>query len=283
MHGAASSRNALIKYSRATGFVSTASQNPTTCPTTGAGGDGRLIVAGGNTTTPTYTDATATQATVAGTIICGATGYVQAVASNTATSGTSGTFGWWAFQYPLGGVNIGNAFLFHEPIAIGSTPSQDTDPSARYFQEANDNLNYPTIVGSYNNNTAGTYRGWSYWEAYGLAGAAYRLNQSANNFFTYNQTTASTGVSWPAFGGSLSPYDGKVTMTPLLIGGFSNGTRTLFKGYSTGTLTFQTSQNFVDTFNLSTADPRVCVQVAYIATAPGNCAIPWVTSVVPLV
>lgn len=282
-HGAAGSAVALVKYSRATGFGT--GGTATASPTTGVGGDGQIIV-GASTATA---ESAATSGVGNGGTICGTTGYVQCVASNTATAGTNGTFGWWAFQYPVGGGTYGNAFLFHEPIAVGSTPSTDQDPSATYFISNASGASSPTIIGSTNTLgiTAANFNGWAFWEAYGLAGAAYRRNNPGNIFVTYNNTIGSgLAISWPYFGGSLSPYDGKVTMTPILVGGAANPgtvTRTLFKGYSTGILTFQTTQNFVDTFNLSSADPRVCVQNANSTISVGNCAIPWVTSVVPLV
>jgi hypothetical protein len=286
MHGLAGGNTALIKYSRSTGFNTTGAQNATTCPTTGVGGDGQLIVAAGNASTPTFTDLTATTIG-SGTLpdptrvtqVCGSAGYVQCVASDAAVNGV---YGFWAFQYPVGGSAILAACLFQEPITPGSTPSGDTDPSARYFIEVNGGST-PSIIGNVSTTVSNTttYRGWSYWNAYGLGGAAYVRNRGANVYVQWNNTTgAFAGISFPTVAaGSLSPYDGKVSMLPVLIGGASTADIVLWKGFSSSVLTFSTTQNFADTFNLSSADPRIAVQVG----PAGSCAIPWVTGVVPTV
>jgi len=91
MHGAASSKDGLIKYSRSTGFNTTAAQNATTCPTTGVGGDGQLIAA----LNTTLTDLTATTSGSATAIVWTQAGYVQCVANNVAVNGV---YGFWAFQ-----------------------------------------------------------------------------------------------------------------------------------------------------------------------------------------
>ena len=278
MHGAASSKDGLIKYSRSTGFNTTAAQNATTCPTTGVGGDGQLIAA----LNTTLTDLTATTSGSATAIVWTQAGYVQCVANNVAVNGV---YGFWAFQYPAGGSAIGAACLFQEPIAPGSTPVGDTDPSARYFLASNGSAGATTVSIIGNVSTAvsnvTTYQGWSYWNAYGLGGAAYVRNRAANVYFAWNNTTASiAGISAPTVAaGSLSPYDGKVSMLPVLLGGASYNDIVLWKGFSSSLLTFSTTQNFADTFNLSSADPRIAVQVG----PAGSCAIPWVTGVVPTV
>lgn len=286
MHGLAGGNTALIKYSRATGFNTTGAQNATTCPTTGVGGDGQLIVAAGNASTPTFTDLTATTIG-SGTIpdptrvtqVCGSTGYVQCVANNAAVNGV---YGFWAFQYPVGGSPILAACLFQEPITPGSTPSGDNDPSARYYIEANGGST-PSVIGNVSTTVSNTttYRGWSYWNAYGLGGATYVRNRGANVYFSWNNTTGTIGgISFPTVAaGSLSPYDGKVSMLPVLIGGASTADIVLWKGFSSSILTFATTQNFADTFNLSSADPRIAVQIG----PAGSCAIPWVTGIVPTV
>ena len=276
LHGAVSGNTALVKYSRSTGFGT--GGTATTCSTTGVGGDGQLIVAGGTASLPTYTDLTATSLTQA-IQICGSTGYVQCVANNVSVNGA---YGFWAFQYPVGGSAIGAACLFQEPAAPGSTPTGDTDPSARYYIETNGGST-PSIVGNVSTTVSNTttYRGWSYWNAYGLGGAAYVRNRGANVYVQWNNTTGNfAGISSPTVAaGSLSPYDGKVSMLPLLLGGASTADIVLWKGFSSSLLTFSTTQNFADTFNLSSADPRIAVQVG----PAGSCAIPWVTGVVPTV
>jgi hypothetical protein len=276
LHGAANGNTALVKYSRSTGFST--GGTATTCSTTGVGGDGQLIVAAGTASLPTWTDQTATSATQA-IQVCGSTGYVQCVANNAAVNGV---YGFWAFQYAAGGSAIGAACLFQEPAAPGSTPTGDNDPSARYYIETNAGST-PSIVGNVSTTVSNTttYRGWSYWNAYGLGGAAYVRNRGANVYVQWNNTTGNfAGISFPTVAaGSLSPYDGKVSMLPLLLGGASISDIVLWKGFSSSLLTFATTQNFADTFNLSSADPRIAVQVG----PAGSCAIPWVTGIVPTV
>jgi hypothetical protein len=271
MHGAASGNTAVIKYSRSTGFST--GGNPTTCSTTGVGGDGQVIVATAN-----QTDLTATTSTQASQV-CGSTGYVQAIANNATVNGV---YGFWAFQYPAGGSAIGAACLFQEPVAPGSTPTGDNDPSARYFIPVNGGTT-PSIIGNVSTTvaTVSVYYGWSYWNAYGLGGAAYVRNRGANIYAQWNNTTGNfAGISFPTVAaGSLSPYDGKVSMLPVLLGGQNHTDVVLWKGFSSSLLTFSTTQNFADTFNLSSADPRIAVQVG----PAGSCAIPWVTGIVPTV
>jgi hypothetical protein len=56
------------------------------------------------------------------------------------------------------------------------------------------------------------------------------------------------------------------------------------KGFSTEALWFGTVQNAMDTFNLSSAAPKITLYGTAVATGISiGCALPWVTGVVPLV
>jgi hypothetical protein len=53
------------------------------------------------------------------------------------------------------------------------------------------------------------------------------------------------------------------------------------KGYTTGVSTFYTTHNLLDTFNLSTSDPKIVVYLA--ASGLTSIAVPWLTNVIPTV
>ena len=75
-------------------------------------------------------------------------------------------------------------------------------------------------------------------------------------------------------------------MYPLLVG--QVGVPTTYaipacipKGYTTGITSFATTHNLLDTFNLSTVDPKIAIA---INTSPQvNIAMPWLTGIVPSV
>ncbi len=232
--------NVIIKYSRSTGFTTGATA--TVAPTTG-GGDGIVWIGTGTDASP-----------VQGTWLPGAaTGYYHAVANDAAVNGV---YGFWWYGYLAGGSS--QRMIGTEAVAAGSTASSDGDQSVRY----RDNL----FVGG-----AGNTVQW--WEAYGLGGAVYR--STGNISLQYN--AAASVIVWPGTGGStsLDPYTGRVPMWAT----FFVGQGFLPKGYSTELAVFATTQNPVDTFNLSTANPKIAL---YTSSNYGT-AFPWVTSVVPLV
>lgn len=238
--------NVIIKYSRATGFTS--GGTATVAPTTG-GGDGVMFVGTG-------TDAAPVQATW---LPGAATGYYHAVASDVAVNGV---YGWWWYGYVAGG---GTARMIGtEAVSPGSTAATDQDPSVRY----QDNLS--ALSGG---NTV------DWWQGYGLSGATYITAGSLGIAFS---DRSGTQIIQPRFTG-LDPYTGKVPMFSAIFG----KTNVMPKGYSTEAALFGTAQNAQDTFNLASAQPKIA---PYATSATGvtpaasqGLALPWVTSVVPLV
>jgi hypothetical protein len=246
-----SSANAIIKYSRATQF-GTNNNSATVAPTTG-GGDG--IVFHG-----TGTDASPVQASL---ISSASAGYLHAVASDTPVNGV---YGWWYIWYLTASPQF-TYVLGTEAVSAGSTPVTDADPSVRYNGSGTQISTTSTTSG------VGLF---SWWEAYGLAGATYRTGGYVAPYYYYN-IGLPTGefATFPGGFTSLDPYSGKVPMLPLLVG--KSGL--MPKGFTTELLCFGTTQNGVDTFNLSTASPKIVISIQ------SQCplAAPWVTSVVPLV
>jgi hypothetical protein len=237
----------IIKYSRATGFGT--GGTATVAPTTGGGGDGVVWVGTG-------TDAAPVQAT---TWLPGAaTGYYHAVASDVAINGV---YGWWWYGYLAGGSTP--RMIGTEAVSPGSTAATDGDPSVRY----QDNL---ALVAAGSQTV-------QWWEAYGLPGAAYR---TAGGFgIAFNGSYAAGVPIMPSFNG-LDPYTGRV---PMFASVFGKGS-TMPKGYSTEAVYFGTVQNAQDTFNLSSASPKIAPYATSVGVGISQgLALPWVTSVVPLV
>lgn len=236
--------NVIIKYSRATGF--NAGGTATVAPTTG--GDGVVWIGTGTDAAPVQT-----------TWLPGAaTGYYHAVANNVAVNGV---YGWWWYGYLAGGSTP--RLIGTEAVSPGSTAATDQDPSVRY----RDNIG---AVSSASQTV-------QWWEAYGLGGATYRTARGfgpvAGGLFS------GSGWLWPLFNG-LDPYTGKVPMFSSLFGDAG----IMAKGYSTEAAWFGTVQNAVDTFNLSSAQPKITLYGTGVATGvSAGFALPWVTSVVPLV
>ncbi len=248
--GAAGTANGLIKYSRQTGFIS-GTPTATLAPNTGVGGDGIVWIGGGTDAIPTSV------------AISQASGYVQAIASNTLSGGASyGGYAFYLISYmTTPSVAAGFMYLlFSEPVAVGSTSSLDQDPTIRYAGAPNTLISQGAPA-------------FSWWQAYGLgvAGTSYVTAG-------YAGTPCCTAVNTPMLTlASVSPYDNKVPLFTLLVG------KPLFvpKGYTTGVSQFNTAQNLLDTFNLSTQEARLVVGNA--AAGSYSASIPWVTNAVPLV
>jgi hypothetical protein len=241
---------AVVKYSRADGFTGgspAAAVSPTSTDT-------KLIVGAGTDASPT------------GVAICGATGYVQAVASNTATNGT---YGFWTFQYAAGTGTFGG-ILLTEGISPGSTPASDADPSWRL-----------AVASStwWSNASPGV----SWWQGYNLAGETYitagnlGFPGSSANTMTTAVTTMSPTANIP-FG--VDPYDAKVSFFPFYIG----KSATYPKGFSSGISFGLTSQNNLDVFNIATSEPRIAVNSVNNGSAPMPLiVVPWVPNIIPVV
>ena len=249
-------QSAVIKYSRSDGFVSGAAA--ATLPHTGTGGDGKVIVGVG-------TDITAVIA-ASGSTVCGATGYVQAVASTTATNGT---YGFWTFQYAAATGVIGGIFCT-EGVAPGSTPASDADPSWRLAVASS----------TWWSNAA---PGVSWWQGYNLAGETYitagnlGFPGSSANTMTTTVTTMSPTANIP-FG--VDPYDAKVSFFPFYIG----KSATYPKGFSSGISFGLTSQNNLDVFNIATSEPRIAVNSVNNGSLPMPLiVVPWVPNIIPVV
>jgi hypothetical protein len=241
---------AVVKYSRADGFTGgspAAAVSPTSTDT-------KLIVGAGTDASPT------------GVTICGATGYVQAVASNTATNGT---YGFWTFQYAAGTGTFGG-ILLTEGISPGSTPASDADPSWRLAVASS----------TWWSNAA---PGVSWWQGYNLAGETYitagnlGFPGSSANTMTTTVTTMSPTANTP-FG--VDPYDAKVSFFPFYIG----KSATYPKGFSSGISFGLTSQNNLDVFNIATSEPRIAVNSVNNGSAPMPLiVVPWVPNIIPVV
>ena len=111
--------NALIKYSRSTGFVS-GSPAAAVAPHTGASGDGQVILGSG-------ADTAATGPASAAAFTDNGTGYAHCVASDTANNGV---YGFWAMK-TAPATGILGSFFCSEAVQAGTTNAADTDPSWR--------------------------------------------------------------------------------------------------------------------------------------------------------
>jgi hypothetical protein len=271
-NGTANGVNAIIKYSRADGFTG-GSPSATVAPTTG-GGDGVVMVG------------TGTDASPVSNVLANATGYVSAVASDTASPGVYGCFAWYLVGYLAGGTGVRLALT--EAVTPGSTSSLDQDPTWRFGTSsgavagtAANQLGPWQLGGAWYTNEV---LGISYWQAYGLAGEVY--NTGGQTGFVSSRTPAQNTWTYNVNNFvSVSPYDGKEPMYPMLVGqaGVSSVgiPARIPKGYSTGVATFSVTHNLLDTFNLNTADPKIAVHL----TASGlvSIAVPWLTNVVPAI
>jgi hypothetical protein len=278
-NGTQNGTTALIKYSRATGFNTGGSG--AVAPTTGTGGDGVLLV--GNTVSGTD----ASPGTATG--FANASGFVAAVADNTPSPGTYGGFSWYLLGYTAGAANIITCFT--EAVAPGSTSSLDQDPMWRLGSGSTFGPVTPTtpspssLGGAY---FANAWTGHSYWQAYGLTSPSYiRAGQLGLPICIAPTTAASKTIAYTAGFASVSPYDGREPMYPLLLGqaGVPSSSpsvpQSIPKGYTTGLVLFGATHNLLDTFNLNTADPKVAI--ALTANSLQSVAMPWLTNVVPAV
>lgn len=268
-----SALNALIKYSRSTGFVS-GSPGAATCPHTGASGDGQVILQ--SNTGPTATEVNATIAASGSALLDNATGYVHCVASDTANNGV---YGFWAMKTaPATGV-LGS-FFCSEAVQAGTTNAADQDPSWR-------------AVGGGATNAAQWWSSTtpliSWWEKYGLAGATYRTT----NHLSPPGGMTSTGGDAPGtlfqpnmfpFGAQFmgqDPYDpGKAAFINVMMSKYpgAGSTPSIWpKGYTTGIQMGSTGQALLDVFNYSTSEPRIIINTTV------SLVMPWVPNVTPIV
>ena len=243
---------AVVKYSRADGFTGgspAAAVSPTSTDT-------RIIVGGGTDASPT------------GVSICGGTGYIQAIASNTAVNGA---YGFWTFQYAattgiLGGI------MMTEGISPGSTPASDADPSWR--------MHSTNGTSWWSGSPGGTVLSW--WQGYNLAGEVYITGASFGYPGFTGNNMATMSQMWPTAGApfGLDPYDGKSSFFPLYVG----KPATYPKGYTSGVSWGTTAQNQLDVFNIATAEPRIAVATNNTnLTSMPLIVIPWVPNIVPVV
>lgn len=256
MRGSAGT-TALVKYSRSDGFVS-GSPGAATAPHTGTSGDGRVILGSG-------TDTTAVIA-ASGSTLCGASGYVQAIASDTAVNGT---YGFWTFQYAAG-TGILGGIVMTEGVAPGSTPASDADPSWRMRSIASEWW-------------AGSSANASWWQAYNTVGETYQTAGWMAMVASPNAGVGNIASSMFPLAGTpygLDPYDGKSSFFPLFIGKLN----TYPKGYTTGVSYGTTAQNQLDVFNIATSEPRIAVATVNSSNTPMPLiVVPWIPNVIPTV
>lgn len=253
----------IIKYSRQTGFISGGAA--AVLPTTGVGGDGVVWVAGSNIGFGSESSITLPTQGIASSLAAG-TGYVSCIASDTPTNGV---FGFWLVAYPYGGSSISGVML-SEGMSSSSTPVQDADPSVRQF--ANGDW-YST-----NTNVA-----LQFWQAYGTSQALYVISSTYwMGYVAINAAgTGNNGMSVPSqTNTSLNVYDNKINVyPPLVTPAVANGPAgSTPKGFATGVGLFNNISNLLDTFNLTSAEPRLVVG--------GRVCVPWISSppnVLPLV
>lgn len=245
---------ALIKYSRSDGFVS-GSPGAAQAPHAGATGDGQVILGtAGDTTSVAAAQSAA---------FCGSTGYVQGIASNTATNGA---YGFWSFQYAAATGVIGG-ILMSEGVAPGSTSNIDGDPSWRLSSTS---VNFWSLAAPV----------VSYWNKYNLSGETYiTLGSFAQNAFIAPNTITAYYIVGPT-GAPLGqdPYGSKTGFYPMMVGKALSWP----KGYTTGISQGTTLQNMLDVFNITSAEPRITVAIG-TALAPSLIVVPWVPNIVPSV
>ena len=160
---------------------------------------------------------------------------------------------------------IGGIFCT-EGVAPGSTADTDGDPSWR-LRATDSNF--------WNSNGAAI----SWWNKYNLAGESYI---TGGQFATFALSNASFApqfyyISGPAPVGQ-DPYGGKTGFYPLMVG--KNGVYP--KGYTSGISQGTTLQNLLDVFNISSAEPRITVNIGTVS-ALALFVIPWVPNIIPSV
>lgn len=273
-NGTANGTTAIIKYSRATKFT-TLGANGSIAPNTGVGGDGQVLIGAYGSTDTSVTAAT----------IANSTGYVAAVANDTPSPGTHGAYAWYLIGWTAGGANV--ITVLTESVTPGSTSSLDQDPTWRYgtgqgLPLANSQIvPVPYYLGGawYSNVALGT----QYWQAYGIDPVYCRFCQTSN---LVSRTPVDNSWAYASAGfTSVSPYDGREPMYPLMIGqagvsAYGQPAR-IPKGFTTGVVTFATTHNLLDTFNLNTVDPKIAVSLTLNGMV--SIAMPWLTNVIPAV
>jgi hypothetical protein len=253
--GTASSNLVAVKYSKATGF-SGGTQTAISWATTG-GGDGQVLWSALSTDALTVSSASGKSFTGAA-----AAGYVQAVANNVAENGVYSVYSWTYVT----GTGVPAGFFCFEPVAAGSYNSADQDPC---YQVCIGGATAPSaLVKSY------TALAVSYWNKFGLAGASYLTAAQIAVCVANNSSNSASLAFWPTTIG-LNPYGGDVGFFPLMVGVVGQ----FPKGFTTGLVTGCSTQNNLDTFNLSTSTPKVCV---YFEASTAY-YVPWLQAVVPLV
>lgn len=272
-NGAANGTTAIIKYSRATGFNTGGSG--AVAPTTGVGGDGQVLIGAYGSTDTSVTPAT----------IANASGYVAAIASDTPSPGTHGAYSWYLIGWTAGGANV--ITVLTESVTPGSTSSLDQDPTWRYGtgqglpSPSSQIVPVPYYLGGawYSNVALGT----QYWQAYGIDPVYCRFCQTSN---LVSRTPVDNSWAYATAGfTSVSPYDGREPMYPLMIGqagvsAYGQPAR-IPKGFTTGVASFAATHNLLDTFNLNTVDPKIAVSLTVNGMV--SIAMPWLTNIVPAV
>lgn len=260
--------NAIIKYSRATGFTTGGSVS--VAPTTG-GGDGQVLIG------------TGTDASPVAALLANSSGYVAAIAADTPSAGTYGAYAWYLLGYTVG--PVGNLKLvMTEPVAPNSTSSLDQDPTWRFGTgtiSVGSQLDPSWLSGSWYSNQV---QGIQYWQAYGILAAPPTYIRGGQCGFAALRTGGTSTWNYQSANFTQSsPYDGTEPMYPLLVGqaGTPSISAAIPKGYTTGVATFAVVHNLLDTFNLSTADPKIAVWLS--ASGLVSVAIPWLPNAVPTV
>lgn len=246
---------AIIKYSRATGFVG-GSPGATTLPTTGASGDGAVWVANASLGFGSESSITAP---TSGAAFATTSGYVSCVASDTAVNGV---YGWWMNRWAVGGTP--GDLTYTEAVQAGTYPTQDTDPSYRYSGSTS------TFF------AANTNRFVQYWQAYDFTAptSPYRtyITNGAYGIYWSWYSNGSTVILTPRPALGLGPYGVGVQTYPMMV-----GNSTLYsKGMTTGVCCYSVTLNNCDTLNLTSAEPKIVIVAAY------GFAMPWVPSVLPI-
>lgn len=243
---------AVIKYSRATGFIG-GSPAATTLPTTGAGGDGVVWVASASIG---FGNESAITGPASGATFAVANGYVSCVASDTAVNGV---YGWWMNRWAAGGTP--GDLTYTEAVQANTYPSQDADPSYRYSGATS---------------TFFTLTSAQYWQAYDFTApiSPYRTYLINGTYGVYFSVFASLNwsLTTPRITVGLGPYGVGVQTYPAMVG---NGTN-YPKGMTTGLCCYNVTLNNCDTLNLPTAEPKVIIQ------ATNGFAMPWITNVLPI-
>lgn len=247
-----SATTAIIKYSRATGFVG-GSPGATTLPTTGAGGDGVVWV---GSSVGFGQDASVTGPGSAATFANATTGYVSCVASDTALNGV---YGWWMNRWAAGGTP--GDLVYTEAVQAGTYPSQDADPSYRWSGPTADFYNV---------------RSMQFWQAYDFTApiSSYRSYYTNATLSLICSITGGGAPNHliPRINIGLGPYGVGVQTYPMLI----NPRPGYPKGMTTGVVCYNATLNNCDTLNLSGVEPKVVIQ------GPYGFAMPWVPGVLPI-